>query len=45
MTQRDFAVRHGIGLSTLSKWLRCEEKADLTPVKFREVVIPHAPLR
>jgi transposase-like protein len=45
MTQRDFAVRHGVGLSTLSKWLRCEDKADLAPVKFREVVLPNTPLR
>ena len=35
MTQRDFAVRHGVGLSTLSKWLRYEDKADLAPVKFK----------
>src|SRR5208283_3441325 len=45
LTQRDFAVRHGIGLSTLGKWLRCEDKADLAPVKFHEVKLPHMPLR
>ena len=45
MTQRDFAVRHGIGMSTLSKWLGCGDKADLAPVKFREVVLPNTPLR
>ena len=45
MTQRDFAVRHGIGMSTLSKWLRYEDKADLAPVKFKEVILPNTPLR
>ena len=45
LTQRDFSNRHGIGLSTLSKWLRCEDKTTLPPVKFREVTLPHTPLR
>ena len=27
LTQRDFATRHGVGLSTLSKWLRVEREA------------------
>ena len=40
LSQRAFAARHGIGLSTLSKWLRCEGKADAPPVKFQEVVLP-----
>src|SRR5271163_4633665 len=45
MTQRDFAVRHGIGMSTLSKWLRVESEAASPPVKFQEVVMPNTPLR
>ncbi len=45
MTQRYFATRYGVGLSTLSKWLRCEDKATLPPVKFKEVVLPNMPLR
>jgi len=45
MTQRDFATRHGVGLSTLSKWLRCEDKITLPPMKFHEVTLPHTPLR
>jgi len=45
LTQREFAARHGIGLSTLGKWLRVESTAPLPPLKFKEVVLPHAPLR
>jgi transposase-like protein len=45
LTQRDFASRHGVGLSTLSKWLRCEEKTAMPPVKFQEVTLPHTLLR
>jgi hypothetical protein len=45
LTQRDFAARHGIGLSTLSKGLRGESKATLPPVKFQEVALPNTPLR
>ena len=45
LTQRDFATRHGIGLSTLSKWLRCEDKTATPLVKFQEVTLPHTPLR
>jgi transposase-like protein len=45
LTQRDFATRHGIGLSTLSKWLRCQDKTTVTPMKFQEVTLPHTPLR
>ena len=37
ITQRDFAARHGVGLSTLGKWLRDEGKAASPPVKFKEV--------
>ena len=41
LTQRDFAARHGIGLSTLGKWLRCEGKVKLPRVKFQEVRLPN----
>ena len=43
MTQRDFANRHGIGLSTLVKWLRLERDAVPTKVKFQEVRLPNPP--
>jgi transposase-like protein len=45
LTQRDFATRYGVGLSTLSKWLRVESTATAPPVKFQEVVLPNEPLR
>jgi len=45
LTQRDFAGRHGVGLSTLSKWLRVESEAASPPVKFQEVLLPNTPLR
>jgi transposase-like protein len=42
-TQADFVARHGIGLSTLSKWLREERQApnpvQVSPV-LQEVVMP-----
>src|SRR5579864_3458008 len=44
LTQRDFATRHGIGLSTLSKWLRCEDKRTLPPLKFQAITLPHTPM-
>ena len=37
MTQRDFANSHGVGLSTLSKWLRLERNVVPAKVKFQEV--------
>jgi len=37
MTQRDFANSHGVGLSTLGKWLRLEHKVAPAKVSFREV--------
>jgi len=43
LTQRDFAARHGIGLSTLCRWLRVEGAAMVPAVKFQEVVLPHTP--
>ena len=42
LTQREFASRHGVGLSTLSKWLRSEGKATLPRVKFQELALPNA---
>jgi transposase-like protein len=45
LTQRDFANHHGVGLSTLSKWLRVENEAASPPVKFQEVILPNAPMR
>lgn len=44
-TQRDFAGRHGVGLSTLSKWLRVESDGPPSPVKFQEVTLPNMPQR
>ena len=41
LTQRDFATRHGIGLSTLSKWVRLERDAVPAKVKFHEVRLPN----
>ena len=45
LTQRAFAARHGLGLSTLGKWLRVAGQATLPLVKFQEVVLPHTSLR
>src|SRR5580704_13846051 len=45
LTQRDFATRHGVGLSTLSKWLRVENATASPPVKFQEVTLPNMQLR
>ena len=42
LTQRDFATRHGIGLSTLNTWLRLERDAVPAKVNFQEVALPHA---
>ena len=41
-TQRDFAARHGVGLSTLVKWLRLERTVAPAKVKFQEVRLPNA---
>jgi transposase-like protein len=40
LTQSEFATQHGVGLSTLSKWLRLERNAIPTKVKFQEVRLP-----
>jgi hypothetical protein len=45
LTQRDFAHRHGVGLSTLVKWLRLERNAVPTKVKFQEVRLPNSASR
>jgi transposase-like protein len=42
MTQGAFAARHGIGVSTLGKWLHRESPKRLSPVKFREVALPNS---
>ena len=41
LTQRDFASQHGVGLSTLVKWLRLERDAEPSKVKFQEVRLPN----
>jgi len=40
LTQSEFATQHGVGLSTLSKWLRLERDAVPAKVKFQEVLLP-----
>ena len=40
LTQHEFATQHGVGLSTLSKWLRLERDAVPAKVKFQEVRLP-----
>jgi transposase-like protein len=37
LTQSEFATRNGVGLSTLSRWLRLERETPLPTVKFQEV--------
>ena len=37
LTQSEFATQNGLGLSTLSKWLRLEREAVPPKVKFQEV--------
>ena len=45
LTQSEFANQHGVGLSTLSKWLRLERDAVPTKVKFQEVQLPNPAAR
>jgi len=40
LTQHEFATQHGVGLSTLSKWLRLERDAVPPKVKFKEMRLP-----
>jgi transposase-like protein len=48
LTQHEFANQHGVGLSTLSKWLRLERDAVPAKVAFKEVQLPspvkHGPI-
>jgi transposase-like protein len=39
LTLKQFATRHGVGLSTLSKWLRLEREAAPAKIKFQEVLL------
>lgn len=41
-TQKEFAAREGIGLSTLIKWLQQERAKGQIPVSFQEVVLPNS---
>jgi transposase-like protein len=41
LTQSEFATQHGVGLSTLSKWLHLERDAVPAKVKFQEVRLPN----
>jgi transposase-like protein len=41
LTLKEFANLHGVGLSTLSKWLRLERDAMPARVKFQEVQLPN----
>jgi len=41
-TQKEFAAREGVGLSTLIKWLQQERTPGQPPVEFRELVLPGA---
>jgi transposase-like protein len=41
LTLKQFATQHGVGLSTLSKWLRLERDAVPPKVKFQEVQLPN----
>jgi len=41
--QRDFAIRHGFGLSILNKWFRSESGVMLAWVKFEEVPLDSQP--
>jgi transposase-like protein len=41
LIQRDFAKQHGVGLSTLVKWLRLEREDVPAKVKFQEVRLPN----
>jgi transposase-like protein len=37
---KEFAAQHGVGMSTLSKWLRLERDASTPEVKFQEIQLP-----
>jgi transposase-like protein len=39
-TQSEFAAQHGVGLSTLSKWLRLERDGVPAKVAFQKMQLP-----
>jgi transposase-like protein len=43
--QREFAARHGVGHSTLGKWLQQERITGQPSVSFKEVMLPNSPTR
>ena len=43
LSQRDFALREGIGFSTLCNWLRQERGKPQPAVSFQEVAFPSLP--
>ena len=45
LTRKEFAARHGVGFSTLSKWLQDERRTGDPAVSFQEVVMPPAAMR
>jgi hypothetical protein len=45
LTQREFATQQGIGMSTLSKWLRLERDVVPAMVEFQEVRLPNPATR
>jgi transposase-like protein len=45
LTLKQFANRRGVGLSTLSKWLRLEREAAPAKIKFHEVRFPNTASR
>lgn len=45
LSQTEFAARHGVGLSTLGKWLEQERAAGQPSISFKEVMLPNTPMR
>ena len=45
LTIKEFANQQGVGLSTLSKWLRLEREAVPAKVKFQEIQLPNSASR
>ncbi len=45
LSQREFAARHGVGLSTLARWLHQERATGEPTVRFEEVRLPNSPMR
>ena len=42
LSQAAFAARHGLGFSTLTRWLSQERTAATSPIQFAEVPLPAA---